>query len=163
MYIPGLIYTIEFENIAISAAQDLFEGLAPTDACLWILAFYFEQSSDYGNAEAEGYRIQFVRGEGSVTSGSGGASVTPVPQLKGGPAAGSTWERNNTTRMVVGAGALKNLGSRAPNAQLGQYSQLTLPEIHVISPGDRWTAGLVAAPADAIQGAATVVVAEIGG
>jgi len=159
----GMMYRAVFEDIAVSAAQDLFEILAPADAVVKVHEVYVGQSSDYGDASAEGLAISIVRGEGSVTSGSGGGSVTPAPQEKGFAAAGSVVERNNTTKMVVGTGTLVVVHNDAFNIQSG-WQYIPTPEGRpVISPGDRLTVELVGAPADAITMSATVVFEEIGG
>lgn len=159
----GLKYTAVFEDIAVTVAQDLFEIAAPADACVVVHAVRMGQSSDAGDAQAEMLSISMVRGEGTVTSGAGGAAVTPNPLEKGFPAAGSVVERNNTTKMVIGTGALKVMLNEAFNVQVGWLYQPVPEERIVISPSDRLTVELVAAPADSLTMSGQIVFEEWGG
>lgn len=157
------IYTAQFSAVAVTAAQDLFEITAPTDAVVKIHDWEVFQTSDAGDAQEEQLRLECVRGVGSVTSGSGGSSVTPQPVEDGDAAFGGTVEANNTTRMAAGSGSLETLPQigwqvRYPKEKV--YTPETRP---TISPGNRWTLSLPVAPADALTLCGTVTFEEIGG
>ena len=82
----GRIYVGHFEDVAVTAAQDLFELLAPSTAALAIHKWTLFQTTDVGDAAEEILELETVRGDGSVTSGSGGSTVTPQPIDNGGAA-----------------------------------------------------------------------------
>jgi hypothetical protein len=98
----GNVFTAPFSAIAVTAAQDLWELLAPTDSRLRIKEIRFGQYSDAGATEAELLGVTFRRGD--TVSGSGGGTITPV-NVKGHTGAGAsttTVERNNTTQASGG-------------------------------------------------------------
>ena len=107
--------------------------------------------------------ISFVRGIGSVTTGSGGTTPTPSALETGFAASGATLEANNTTKMVVGSGSLVVLYNDDFNVQVGFLYQPVPEERIVLSPGDRMTVELVGAPADSLTMSGTIVWEEIGG
>lgn len=156
----GRMYSALFEGVSVSAVQDLFELVAPTDAA--VVVHRVEISQD-GSETSEQLPIRMVRGEGSVTSGSGGSTPTARPLAKGDAAFGGTVEANNTTRMVAGSGALIPLARRAWNV-LDRFLFTPTPEERiVISPGDRLTVELPVAPAAALTMSGEIVFEEIGG
>jgi hypothetical protein len=153
------IYTVSFTGVAITAAVDIFELTPADDKPLEILGFFWGQSSDFGDAQAEqiGYRV--IRGH--TTSGSGGAAATPRPLNRSDSAAGFTAETNNTTAASVGSTV--DLHCDVINVQAGE--KLWLPE------GCEWEASqadttivirLIAAPADSITTSGTLYVREQG-
>lgn len=159
----GRMYTAVAKAIAVTAAQDIFEIAGPADAVTVVHAWYLAQTTETGDAAEEMLRITTNRGVGSVTSGSGGATVTPQPVSDGDAAYGGTVERNNTTIMAVGTGALEELEAYAWNVRV-PFAQIYTPETRpVISPSNRWTLELETAPADSVTITATVVFEEIGG
>jgi hypothetical protein len=95
----GRIYSISFEEVAVTAAQDLFEILVPADAVMRLHSIVISQSSDAGNAQSEQLPFTIKRVTGAPTSGSGGSTPTPRPHSQGDAAAGITAEANNTTRL----------------------------------------------------------------
>lgn len=159
----GMRYSGVFEEVAVSAAQDLFELVAPADASIVIHSVRIGQSSDAADAQSEMLPVSFVRGEGSVTSGSGGSTPTPAPLESGFAASGATLEANNTTKMVVGSGSLTTLYNDAFNVQVGFLYQPVPEERVIVSPGDRVTVELVSAPADSLTVSGMIVWEEIGG
>jgi hypothetical protein len=154
------IYTAVFEGVAVAATQDLFELLAPADATVRIHRI---QVDDDNSETSERLTIRFVRGEGTVTSGSGGSVATAVPTSKGDAAFGGTVETNNTTKMVVGTGALKTLQRSAFDILAGFDWHPTPEERIDISPSDRMTVELVTAPASSRVMSGTITFEEIGG
>jgi hypothetical protein len=154
----GMMYAATFGAVAVSAAQDVFEIVAPADKCVVIHEIVVEQSSDAGDAQAELLRIQAIRA--FTTSGSGGASLTPAPLESGNAAAGSTVEANNTS--LATSGSTATLFDRAFNVQIGFFWQPT-PECRIVlSPSQRLVVR-IAAPADSLTMHGTLVFEEVGG
>lgn len=157
------LYTAQFNGVAVSALQDLFEIAAPADAVVKVHDWTVFQTSDVGDAAEEILRLETVRGIGSVTSGSGGSSVTAQPTEDGDTVFGGTVEANNTTRLAVGTGTLETLEQYGWNVRLPMEKVYTPETRPVISPSNRWTLSLPAAPADALTMSGTVTIEEIGG
>lgn len=156
-------YTAVFKSISVTAVQDLFEILAPADGIVVIHSWELSQTTEVGDAAEEQLLITCNRGVGSVTSGSGGGTVTPQPIHDGDPAFGGTVERNNTTIMAVGSGTLEELEVHAWNVRV-PYEKIYTPETRpTISPSVRWTLELETAPGDAITMHGMVIFEEIGG
>lgn len=152
----GRMYAAVFDEIAVTAAQDLFEIAAPADAIVKVHSWSLGQSSDAGDAESEQLSILAHRG---TASGSGGASVTPSPLEVGDAAFGGTVERNNTTQSVEGT----LLDSRCFNVMAG-IEVVYIPETRpVISPSGLFILELMAAPNDSLTMNGVIVFEEIGG
>jgi hypothetical protein len=156
-FILPVTYAATFSAIAASAAQDVFEIVAPSGAKVAIREIVLGQYSDFGDAEAELLSLLMLRGY--TTSGSGGASVTPSPLRSGEAAASSTVERNNTT--VASSGSPVTLRSESFNVAAG-YRYYPVPEERIIlAPSERFVVRITA-PADAITLNGTLVFDEIG-
>lgn len=153
------IYTVSFSAVAITAAVDVFELTPADDKPIEILGFFWGQSSDFGDAQAEQIPYKVIRGH--TTSGSGGGTATPRPLNRSGAAAGFTAETNNTT--AASAGSPVDLHADVINVQAGE--KLWLPE------GCEWEASqgdttlvirLMGAPADSLTASCTLYVREQG-
>lgn len=153
----GMMYSAVFGGVAISAAQDLFEIVSPSTKAVVLHSVTFGQTSDHGDAQAEGGRIQIIRGY--TTSGSGGSAPTPVA-LQGAGAAASTVEVNNTT--IASNGSPLVLVEDTINFQIGYQHRPTPEERIVIPPSTRLVVRLQAAPGDAITADGTIIFEEIG-
>lgn len=152
----GRMYTAVFEQVAVSAAQDLFELNAPADAVVKLRSCIITQSSDAGDSEAEMLPILIHRGS---TSGSGGSIPTARPVEAGDAAFGGTVEANNTTQSTEG----DQLHAESFNVQVG-FHYIPMPEDRiVISPSGRVIVELQTAPADALTMDGTITFEEIGG
>ena len=152
-------YVATLNAVAVSAAQDVFELVAPATSQVLIREIVIGQYSDAGDAEAELLSILLIRGY--TTTGSGGAAVTPVNlDPYSTLTAGSTVKRNNTT--VASAGSPKTVWADTLNIQI----PWTLPR-HVfgkgilIQPSQRFVARITG-PADAITMNASMAFDEIG-
>lgn len=160
----GRMYTAAFKDTAVTAVQDLLEIAAPADAVVVIHSWFLVQKTEVGDTAEEMLLLTCNRGVGTVTSGSGGATVTPHPIADGDPAFGGVVERNNTTAMVVGTGTLEtDLEVHAWNVRVPYQRIYTPEERPVISPSNRWTLELETAPADSITMSGFVTFEEIGG
>jgi len=152
----GRMYSTVFEEVAVTAAQDLFEINAPADAVVVLHSCIVTQSSDAGDAEDEQLSIIFHLGS---TSGSGGSLPTEHPLELGSPAFGGTVEVNNTSQSTEGS----ILHAEAFNVRAGFYYRPTPEERIVISPSDRLIIELQTAPADSLTMSGTIIFEEIGG
>lgn len=76
---------------------DLLEALPGDDLPIRLVGIILGQISEVGDAAEEGLRLSVIRMGATVTSGSGGSAVTPVPADGSDAAAGFTAECNNTT------------------------------------------------------------------
>lgn len=151
------VYTAVFDNIAVTAAQDLFEIATPATSGAVLHALLVGQSSDFGDAQAEGLRLLIVRA--ATTTGSGGATITPAPVIPGGAAASSTVKRNNTTAATGGTPV--TLHADTFNVQAG-YQIWWAPETRPrVAPSSRIVVNLPAAPADSLTMSATLIYEEL--
>lgn len=158
----GRMYAIQFNSVAVTAAQDLFEVVTDDDKVVILHEISVTQESDAGDAESEMIPFSLSRASGTYTSGSGGSTPTEQP-LDAGDAAGSmTCEANNTTRASAGTGTLTKLWERAENVLAG-FHYLPTPECRpVISGGAAFIVGLENAPADSLTMNGYMIVEEIG-
>lgn len=152
----GRIYTVVFEEVAVTAAQDLWEIVAPADAVVILQKVTVSQSSDAGDSADEQLNILFHLGS---TSGSGGSTPTARPRQTGSPAFGGTIETNNTTQSTEG----NQLEAESWNIRNG-YVWLPTPDDEiVISPSDTLIIELQTAPADSLTMSGTATIQELGG
>ena len=97
----------------------------------------------------------------TVTSGSGGAAVTPRKQWSTNPAASFAAERNNTTRATT-SGTDELLVAEGINVLSG-FGHLLIPEINWgFKQGEAFILGLEEAPLDAVDGDLFLYVRETG-
>lgn len=155
----GRTYTVQFNGVAVTAQQDLFEINAPADAVVELLEFHVSQSSDVGDAQEEGLSILFKSGQ--TVSGSGGSAPTAVPLSLGDAAFGGTVEVNNTTKANTGTIVTHdaiNWNIRVP------LDVIFTPETcKPLSPSARMTIELATTPADSLTMSGYAVFREIGG
>lgn len=155
----GRVYTAQFNGVAVTAAQDLFEINAPSDAAVAILEFHLSQSTEVGDSAEEMLSILFK--SGASTSGSGGTTPTAVPLALGDAAFGGTVEVNNTTNASTGTIVTHGAWTWNVRAPLDIIFQ---PEARkILSPSARCTLELATTPADSITMNGYAVFAEIGG
>ena len=157
----GRRYEIPFAEVSVSAVQDLFEILVPSDAVMIVHSLELSQSSDAADAEDEQLHISIRRVTGAPSSGSGGSTVTPAPCSPGDAAAGITAEINNTTQLSGGTNTL--LYPVSWNVR-GGYIYIPIPEgRNEFSPSTRCLIELETVPADALTMSGVLTVSEIGG
>jgi len=155
----GRMYTVEFENVAVTAAVDFFEITPADDKPCIVHAVFINQYTDFADAAEEILRYRVIRGHS--TGGSGGAAPTPRPVNSTSAAAGFAAETNNTT--IASVGSPVNLHSDCFNIRVGL--QLILP------PEMRWEVSqgqttlvvrLMATPTDSLSMSGTLYVEELG-
>lgn len=95
----GRIYSVSYQGTITNAGgdTDLLELLPADDKPVKLRGLLLSQISEVGDAAEEGLRISILRLPATVTSGSGGSSVTPAPMDSADAAAGVAVECNNTT------------------------------------------------------------------
>lgn len=153
------IFVATFAAVAVTAAQDVFEIVAPASSRLLIREIRLGQYSDPGDAQAEMLSVQIIRGY--TTSGSGGGSVTPVnlSPVSGAAAATATVERNNTTVAADGTGAV--LLADTFNV-MGGWRYYPVPEERIEVGVSQRLVVRITAPADSLTMNGTLVYEEIG-
>lgn len=154
----SIMYTVEFENVAVTAAQDFFEISPADDRPVRIAGLFLAQFSDLGDAAEELLRIRIIRGH--ATSGSGGSAPTPRPLNPRASAAGFAAEVNNTT--IASAGTAINLHSDAFNIRAGMGIWFPPECRHRADQADGTiVVRLLAAPADSLSMSGTLYVEEM--
>lgn len=151
------IYSATFAAVAVTAAQDAFFILAPSDKRVILRYASLSQYSDFGDAAAEILGITVIRG--FTAAGSGGAAVTPARRDTTVPAPGSTVRRNDTT--VATAGTTQTLVAETMNIAAGWIWNRPPSEWFVVEPGQGIAVRIVAAPADELTMQGTVIFEEI--
>lgn len=153
------IFSAVVSGAAAAAAQDVFEIVAGSTTRVRLHEVRLGQTTDFGDATAEGLSVTLIRG--FTTTGSGGAAVTPV-NLSGHanalPAA-STVKRNNTTLAQDGSGA--TIFADAWNIADSWYYTPANEQMPILEKDQRLVVR-VSAPADEITMNATLVFEEIG-
>jgi hypothetical protein len=152
----GRVYSAVFEIVTVTAIQDLFEVVAPSDAAVIVHSVTITQHTDAGDAEAEMLPILIHRG---TATGSGGTTVTPSPLQLGEAAFGGVVEANNTAQSVEGT----FLHAEAFNVQIGFYYLPPPEDRPVISPSGLFIVELQVAPNDTMDMNGTIVFEEVGG
>lgn len=156
----GRMYSASFSAVSVSAPVDCFEILAASGKPFILHEVALAQSSDYGDAAAEGLSVLIKKATGSYTSGSGGSTTTPRPHSTNDAAAGPTPETNNTTQAAAGSGALLTMRAEAFNVQSG-YQYLPTPEQRMVFLPTEALVVSITAPTDAITLSGTVVFEEL--
>lgn len=151
------MYSVEFENIAVTAQVDFFELAPASNKPVRVHGLMLSQFSDLGDAAEEILRYRIIRGH--TTSGSGGSAPTPRPMTPNATAAGFTAETNNTT--IASAGTAVNLLSDSFNIRTGL--QLWFPPLcqPTCANGTLLVVRLMAAPADSLSMSGTLFVEEL--
>ncbi len=149
----GRMYTVSFTDVAVTAAQDLFQIEAVTVPAI-LHAVYISQNTDMGDAEAEALTIRFRRVTDALTN------VTAEVKLDNGSAAANAdLNVNDTTPLVTGA---QTIHAECWNIQM-PFIWLPPPEMRIIVPvDDVVTVNLVSAPTDSLTMSGTMYFEEIG-
>jgi hypothetical protein len=154
----GRIYTAVFNNVAVTAVQDLFELVAPADSIVVLHDIHISQNSDVADAAEEILRIELTSGH--TTSGSGGSAVTPVAAQLQDSAFGGSCEVNNTTQASAGTIVTHYVWNF--NIRAG-FDKIFTPETRpVIAPSRRMCLELPAQPADSLTMSGSITFEEIG-
>jgi hypothetical protein len=154
----GRMYSVIFENVAVSAAQDFFEISPADDKPVIIHAVYLSQSTELGDAAEEFLRVEIIRGH--TSGGSGGTAPTPVALDPAGAAAGFASEVNNTT--IASAGTALILHAETFNVRTG-WVYIPTPECRPKASQANTTivVRLMAAPGDSVTMGGTIYIEEM--
>lgn len=149
----GRIYSATFSEVAVTAQQDLFQ-LEALVVPLTLHAVYLSQTSDVGDAAAEGLSILIRRFTDAVTN-----DVAEVKLDSGSAAANADIAINETTELVTGT---ETIHSEAWNIAM-PFIYLPPPELRpVIQIGNGVAINLNTTPADSITMSGTVYFEEFG-
>jgi hypothetical protein len=158
----GRKYSIPFTAVVSPAAAfDAFEIKSPAVGGYSFIVHEITlgQSSDVGDAAAEGLNLLLKRGVGH-TAGSGGTAVTPAPHSSIDPPSVLTATTMNTAQATAGGGTLTTIRAEAMNEQAG-YLFLPLGEDRPVFGRGEALIVSVSAPADAITCSGNCIVEEI--
>ena len=152
-------YTVQFDNVSVSAIQDLFELTPADDKPVEIVGLFLSQTgvADVGDANEECLPVQIIRGY--TSSGSGGSAPTPSVIKGVDTAAGFAAEVNNTTPATTGTAVI--LHSDNFNVRVGYqnwWPEGTEP--FASQANTTMVVRLTRAPADAITLSGTLYVRE---
>ena len=154
----GRVYSVNFENVAVTAAQDFFEISPADDKPVKLLGLFLSQSTELGDAAEEMLRVQILRGHSTV--GSGGSAQTPVPVDPNDPAAGFAAKVNTTIASAAGTGVI--IHSDTFNVRAGLQLFWTPETAPIARQGDTTiVVRLLANPADSITMGGTLYVEEL--
>lgn len=156
-------YTVVFENVSVTASQDLFELTPADDKPIRIMGLTLDNvggTADAADADSEQLRVTIIRG--FTSSGSGGSAPTPAPLHSSvDTAAGFAAEVNNTSKATTGSTA--TLAAFGFNVRFG--SREFWPEECWPGASQANTTIVVrleSTPADAIAMSGTLYVREFG-
>ncbi|NOT45600.1 MAG: hypothetical protein HOP14_13435 [Acidobacteria bacterium] len=151
-------------TVPVTAAFDIFELTSPATAIAKIkeIVCGISGTADFGDAQAEGLDVQFLKGTGTTNSGSGGTTPTGTKHEDSDPAAAVTVEASNTT--VDSTATLTTMRNEPFNVQMG--FRYTPPDglEYRMAPSTRFIVRLPAGPASAFTATwhASITWEEIG-
>lgn len=122
-------YTISFENVAVTAAQDAFYVKPAADKPIEVYGLFLSpvvsSTADWGDTNTEIDRIKIRYIPSTVTASSGGNSATARPVNPNDTASSATCRINDTTP-ATSSGTIYDLHDDGWNLAVGY--QLWLPE-----------------------------------
>lgn len=152
------INVAQFNGVAITAQQDLFELTAPAAKTVRLLMVKLTQTTEVGDAQEENLSILFKRGQ--TTTGSLGTTPAVV-NLHGETAGTSVVKANNTTKASVGT-----IVTFDSDVWYERSAFLWVPPTELliprITPGVRMTVELATTPADSMTCNGAIFWEEIG-
>lgn len=97
------VYTVGFQNISVSAVQDLIALYAGANGAIEIISAWLEQVTQTSNGNL---RLSWKRLPATVTAGSAGSAGTVNKTRSGDAAATVTARTNDTTQATTGGTAV---------------------------------------------------------
>ena len=152
----GRMYSVNFLDVAVAAAQDLINLTCTANMAIEILRIELGQRS---LTAWESKPIKLIRNLAAVTAGSGGTAPTPV-KLNNGDAAATFTARVNDTTPQTGATStiLFSSGFEFLN---GYFKVWTPDERLVIAPSQGFAVNLPTAPSASTLMSGSVLVREL--
>lgn len=155
-------YTVTFSAVAVTAAQECFQLVAPAARWLSIDQIFLGQYSDAGDAMDELLSVLIITGY--TVASAGGGAFTPLALDSRRPAATATARINDTTLANTGTAAVR--WAETFNVRAGWYlnrdtQQKSRPEQRkiLIAPGAQCVVRITA-PADSITMNGTLLFTE---
>lgn len=158
------LYNVCFENVGVTAVQDLFALVAASSSRLAICRAEVWQFSDVGDAAAEMLRLTWKRG--ATVVGSGGSAATPAAVKAWGRAAVTTARVNDTTQ--AGTGTIVTLMATAMHIAAGyvyapRFGSIDSTDERItVEASQRLVLSLDSTPADSLSMSGYVTFEEIG-
>ena len=153
----GRIYEISFQNVSISATQDLF-NIAATSGMAF--ALHEIQLGQITQTSVENLQISLRRFTATVTNGSGGGAATPQKHTSGDAAATVTARINDT--VVATTNGTATVIRPDTFSLLNGYFYLPAPEDRIIiAPSQNLIIRLDSAPAAARTMSGSAVIEEL--
>lgn len=158
----GQLYTMD--TGIVSGVTTLFELeiIAGSANSLVLHSFCVSQTSDFGDTEAEGLKVELKRAAGAYTTGGNNASVTPIKMTTvNAGSANATAQRNTSSAAAAGSGTLQVLHTAGWNIQ-SDYQYYVAPEHRPEIGGTDAFIISVEAPNDALDLNVVAIVEEVG-
>ena len=153
----GRVYATVFENVAVTALQELFAIEPGTDATVKILSFHISQLLDVGDTEEEMLRLKLIRGHTTDSTTGGTANETPIET--GGAAATYVGGINRTGGAINGTPV--DLFAGMFNIRVGIDHVFTPEQAPTVNAGDgSIVLRLMANPTDSLTMSGTIYVEE---
>lgn len=149
----GRIYAVNFNEVAVSVQQDLFQIEAQTTPAI-LHAIYLSQSTEEGDAEAENLNVIIQRVTDAVTD-----DLNAVALDGGDTAENANLAINETSELTTGASII-----HAESWNVAQsFIYLPPPELRpIVQIGNAIVVNLNNTPTDAITMSGTMYFEEIG-
>jgi|WetSurMetagenome_2_1015567.scaffolds.fasta_scaffold58348_2 hypothetical protein len=154
------VFTVVFEKVSVSAAQDLVGIYTGANAAIKVHSF--EVGMDAAAPNAQNLSITLRRMSGTITPGSGGATPTPSPTLpnSASPQINSA-HTNDTTQATQTGGSSLKLHAGVVNL-LNGYVYMPPPDDRVvIAPNQALIVSLDTSPGAATSLTGTLVYEEL--
>ena len=157
-------YSVSFENVAITAVQDLFNLAPAADKPIRILGFTLSNVAGTGfagDAKEDLLRISIRRFAATVTNGTGGTAPTPTLKDPNDAAAGFTARVNDATTRATTTGSNVLYMADGWNTRV-PYAMWFTPETQPEAAGSatRLIVGLDLAPSASVNVSGTIYVEE---
>lgn len=153
----GRVYSGTFENVPVTASQDLFTILPASNKPVAMHYLELTQITEVGEAQEEWLRIKIIRGH--TTAASGGSALTARALTPGDAAAGATVRANDTT--IASGGTAVDLHATAFPVRQGLF-YLPPPELRPsVANAEILAIRLMAAPIDSVTMTGTILFEEL--
>lgn len=162
----GRGYSLTFENVTVSASQDLFYIKPAADKICIVESIYLSNvggTADAGDAQEEILRLVLNRLPATVTVGSGGsasATGTLNPMIVNDSAAGFTGRTNDTTPATT-SGTARTLHADGWNVRIPYVAMPPAEDRWIVANAEAIVFKLLSTPADALAVSGTIIVREL--
>lgn len=157
----GRVYRVFFEDVAVSAAQDLLQVKGAAGKIVKVREWWWGcTNTSLATSQGVKTRCRFL--PATVTDGSGGSSPTVQKSDVGDAAASFTALANNTTKATTSGTAivLDESGDHLYNGYRKRFQPGSEP---VVGPSESWVGELLSTVSGTVNLSGGVEVEEIGG